>query len=91
MLSSICISSPNVVGDGVAALSYVCLGLYNCRNIQFDHPVLHISPTEVVGRVPLAWLRQFLKPYLFLPKSLLVVLYRFGEFAQHPARFIIFA
>jgi hypothetical protein len=36
-------------------------------------------------------LHQFVKPQLLIPKALHAVLYRFGDCANHPARFFIFA
>jgi hypothetical protein len=35
-------------------------------------------------------LHQFVKPHLLQRKTLYPVLYHFGDFAHHPARFIIF-
>jgi len=68
-----------------------CLGLHNCRNLQFICPILHISLTELVGCVPPSQLHQFVKPHLLLPKALCAVLYRFADGVHPPARFIIFA
>ena len=69
----------------------VCLELYNRRDFRFRRSLLQISPTEVLGCVPSSWLRQFPKCHQLLTKALHAVLYRFGDCAHHPARFIIFA
>ena len=68
--------------------SHVDLVLDNRRNLQLGIAILHISVTVVVGCVPLSWLHQFVRPHLLLPNTLYVMLYCFGDFAHHPARFI---
>jgi len=90
MISRVCINSPNVVSTGVAAV-VICLGLHNCRDLQFSRPVVRISLTEVVGRIPPVWMSQFVKSHLLLPKAFHSVLYRVGDCAHHPAGFVIFA
>jgi len=75
----------------LCTFSCVCLGLDNCRNLQFNHPILHISLTEVVSHVIPTRLRQLVKPNLLLPKSLHALLYCFGDCVYYPAGFIIFA
>ena len=67
----------------------VYLGLDHCQNLQFGSPILHISLTKVLGCIPPTWLDHFVKPHLLQPKTLHAVLYRFGDCAPHPARFII--
>ena len=69
--------------------SCVSLGLHNCRNIQFSHPVLQISLREVVGHLRPSRLGQFIKPHLLVPKALHMVLYPFKDCAQHPAMLVI--
>jgi hypothetical protein len=60
-------------------------------NPQFGCAVLLISFTEVVGCILPSRLCQFIKLHLLLPKALHALLDRFGDYAHHPAWFIIFA
>ena len=69
----------------------ICLGLNDCWNVQFGHSVLLICFAEVVGCVPPSWLCQFVKLHLLLAKPLHAALYWFGDCADHPAGFVIFA
>jgi len=68
----------------------ICLRLHNSRNLQVSRPIHHISLREVVGCVHPSRLSQLVKPHLLLPKALHAALYRFGDCAHLPARFIIF-
>jgi len=60
------------------------------RNLPFGCLVHPIILMEVVGRGSPAWLRQFVKLHLLLPKTLRAILYRFSDCAHHTARFVIF-
>jgi len=64
--------------------------LNDSRNLPFSGPVLLISLTEVDSRVSPAWLHQFVKLHLLLPKTLHVLLYCFRDWAHHPSGFVIF-
>ena len=90
MITRSCISFPNVIGWWCGC-THFCLRLHNCRNLQLSRPVLHISLTEVVDRVPPTWLGHFVKPHLLLPNALHAVLYHLGDFAHYLDRFVIFA
>jgi len=57
----------------------------------FCRHVLPISLSEVVGRIPPAWLRQLVKRDLLRPKMLRVMQSRFADCADDPAGFIIHA
>ena len=70
---------------------HVCLRHHHCLNLQCTCRVLHVSSTEAVGCVPPSWLQQFVNHHLVLLNALHAVLYRFSDYAHHPARFIIFA
>jgi len=74
---------------GCCGCSRVYLGHDYCRNPQFGSPILHICLTEVVRCVPPSRLRQFVKPHLLLPKTLYALWYWFGDWAHHPARFVV--
>lgn len=63
----------------------------DCQNAQFGCAVLLLSLMDVVSAVPPSLLYQFGKLHLLLPKPLDVVRYHTGDFAPHPAAFIIFA
>jgi hypothetical protein len=67
------------------------LRLNDYLNPEFRCAVLLILFTEVVGCILPSGLSQFVDLHLLLPKRLHVLLYRFGDCAHHPARFIIFA
>jgi len=69
----------------------VHLPLEDCRNPQFGRPIHLISFTMIVGCVPAAWLCEFVKLHLLLPKSFHVLLYCVRDFPHHPAWFVIFA
>jgi hypothetical protein len=77
--------------SGMVWLQPCLLGLPNCRNLHFSCPGLHLSLTDVVGRIPPSWLHQFFKTHLLLLKALNLVLYRFGGCAHQPAWFVLFA
>ena len=59
-------------------------------NLQFGHPVLLISLTEVISRVSPGRLCQFVKLHLVLPTTLHAMLYHFGDWPYHLAGFVIF-
>jgi len=65
--------------------------LNDWRNPQFRCAKLHISFTEVVGCILPARFSQFVRLHLLLSKPLHVLLYRFGDCANHPAGFVLFA
>jgi len=67
-----------------------CWQLNYSRNLEFSHPLLRISLIKVVCYVSPAWLHQFVKIHLLLPKTLYLMLYYFGNWGNHPAGFIIF-
>jgi len=62
--------------------SCVCLGFHNCWNLQFGHPILHISLTQVVRCIPPVRLCLLVKHHLPLPKTLHAVLDHFGGSAH---------
>jgi len=66
------------------------LQLNDSRNDELGCNVLAISFREVVGCILVSWLWQFVKLHLLLPKPLHALLYRFGDCAHYPARFVIF-
>jgi len=71
--------------------NFVHLQFNNCWNHQCRCAILLISFTEVVGRIPSTRLGKFIKLHLHLPNSLHALMYCFGDCADHPARFVIFA
>jgi len=60
-------------------------------NHLFNRHLSLIPLMEVFGRVSPAWLSQFVKLHLHLPKTLHAILYRFGDCAHHPPWCVILA
>jgi len=73
--SSGCIIFPSQVSDS--------------RNLDFGSAVLLISLTDIVDRVSLSRLPQFVNVHLLLPKTLCAMPNWFGDCAHHPTRFVI--
>jgi len=67
------------------------LRLNDCWNLRLACAILLISLTEGVSRVSLSRLWQLVNLHLLWPKTLHALLYSFGDCANHPARFVIFA
>jgi len=71
--------------------NHLCSRCNDRPNLQCGQHVHHICRREVVNRIHPFRLRQFIKPYLVLPKSLFELFDQFGDCAHHPAGSIIFA